>query len=99
MSESSTIRWDRDEDGIVVLTLDDPNQSANTMNAAYKASMAATVDRLEAERDEITGVVITSAKNDLLRRRRPARAQAGDEGRCAADRDRDARDKTSAAPP
>ena len=66
MSESSTIRWDRDEDGIVVLTLDDPNRSANTMNAAYKASMAATVDRLEAERDEITGVVITSAKNTFF---------------------------------
>ena len=66
MTESSTIRWDRDEDGIVVLTLDDPNQSANTMNAAYKASMAATVDRLEAERDEITGVVITSAKNTFF---------------------------------
>ena len=66
MSESSTIRWERDEDGIVVLTLDDPNQSANTMNAAYKASMAATVDRLEAERDEITGVVITSAKNTFF---------------------------------
>jgi 3-hydroxyacyl-CoA dehydrogenase/enoyl-CoA hydratase/3-hydroxybutyryl-CoA epimerase len=66
MSESSTIHWDRDEDGIVVLTLNDPNQSANTMNAAYKASMAATVDRLEAERDEITGVVITSAKNTFF---------------------------------
>ena len=66
MSESSTIRWDRDEDGIVVLTLDDPNRSANTMNAAYKASMAATVDRLEAECDEITGVVITSAKNTFF---------------------------------
>ena len=66
MSESSTIRWDRDEDGIVVLTLDDPNRSANTMNAAYKASMAATVDRLEAECDEIAGVVITSAKNTFF---------------------------------
>jgi len=66
MSESSTISWDRDEDGIVVLTLDDPNQSANTMNVAYKVSMAATVDRLEAERDEITGVVITSAKNTFF---------------------------------
>ena len=66
MSESTTIRWERDEDGIVVLTLDDPNHSANTMNAAYKASMAATVDRLEAERDEITGVVITSAKNTFF---------------------------------
>ena len=65
-SESSTIRWDRGDDGIVVLTLDDPNQSANTMNAAYKASMSATVDRLEAEKDEIAGVVITSAKKTFF---------------------------------
>jgi 3-hydroxyacyl-CoA dehydrogenase/enoyl-CoA hydratase/3-hydroxybutyryl-CoA epimerase len=65
-SETNTIRWQRDEDGIVVLTLDDPNQSANTMNAAYMASMAATADRLEAERDEITGVVITSAKDTFF---------------------------------
>jgi 3-hydroxyacyl-CoA dehydrogenase / enoyl-CoA hydratase / 3-hydroxybutyryl-CoA epimerase len=63
MGESTTIRWEKGEDNIVILTLDDPNQSANTMNAAYAESIAATVDRLEAEREEITGVVITSAKN------------------------------------
>ncbi len=62
----NTIRWEEDEDGIVVLTLDDPSQSANTMNAAYKASMAAAVDRLEAENDEITGVVITSGKKTFF---------------------------------
>ena len=28
------IRWDRTDDGIVILTLDDPEQSTNTMNAA-----------------------------------------------------------------
>jgi 3-hydroxyacyl-CoA dehydrogenase/enoyl-CoA hydratase/3-hydroxybutyryl-CoA epimerase len=75
MSESTTIQWERGEDGVVVLTIDDPNQGANTMNAAYIASMAATVDRLEAEKDDIAGVVITSGKktffaggdlNDLL---------------------------------
>jgi 3-hydroxyacyl-CoA dehydrogenase/enoyl-CoA hydratase/3-hydroxybutyryl-CoA epimerase len=65
MSES-TIRYERGDDGIVVLTLDDPSQSANTMNAAYQASMAAAVDRLEAERDEIAGVVITSAKKTFF---------------------------------
>ena len=65
MSES-TIRWERDDDGVVILTLDDPNQSANTMNAAYAASILATVDRLEAERDEIKGVVITSAKKTFF---------------------------------
>jgi 3-hydroxyacyl-CoA dehydrogenase/enoyl-CoA hydratase/3-hydroxybutyryl-CoA epimerase len=66
MSESSTIRWDTDDDGVVILTLDDPNQSANTMNAAYGESIKATIDRLEAERDEITGVVITSAKKTFF---------------------------------
>ena len=64
--ESTTIRWDKGDDGIVVLTLDDPNQSANTMNAAYAASIKATVDRLEAEKDAITGVVITSAKKTFF---------------------------------
>ncbi len=66
MAESTTIRWEQDEDGIVLLTLDDPNQSANTMNQAYKDSMAATIDRLEAEKDSITGVVITSGKKTFF---------------------------------
>jgi 3-hydroxyacyl-CoA dehydrogenase/enoyl-CoA hydratase/3-hydroxybutyryl-CoA epimerase len=66
MSESSTIRWEDAGDGVVNLVLDDPNQSANTMNAAYVASMTATVDRLEAEKDQITGVVITSAKKTFF---------------------------------
>ena len=81
---SDTIRWEQDADGVVVLTLDDPNQSANTMNDAYKASMRATVERLEAEKDSITGVVITSAKktffaggdlNDLKKARREDAAE------------------------
>ncbi len=80
----NTIRWETGADGIVVLTLDDPNQSANTMNAAYAESMAATVDRLEAEKDDIKGVIITSAKKtffaggDLndLKRARPEDAEA-----------------------
>jgi len=66
MTESTTIRYERGDDGIVVLTLDDPNQSANTMNAAYVASMGATVDRLEAEKEEIKGVVLTSAKKTFF---------------------------------
>ena len=66
MGESTTIRWEQGEDGIVVLTLDDPNQSANTMNAAYIASMGATVERLESERDDIAGVIITSAKKTFF---------------------------------
>jgi 3-hydroxyacyl-CoA dehydrogenase/enoyl-CoA hydratase/3-hydroxybutyryl-CoA epimerase len=60
------IAWEKDADGIVVLTMDDPNQGANTMNELYKNSMAATVDRLDAEKDDITGVVITSAKKTFF---------------------------------
>jgi 3-hydroxyacyl-CoA dehydrogenase/enoyl-CoA hydratase/3-hydroxybutyryl-CoA epimerase len=66
MAESTTIRYDKGDDGIVVLTLDDPNQSANTMNAAYIASMGATVQRLEDEKDEIKGIVLTSAKKTFF---------------------------------
>src|SRR5436305_15165633 len=62
----NTIRWEQDDDGIVLLTLDDPSGSANTMNPGYQASMAATVDRLEAEKDKIAGVVITSAKKTFF---------------------------------
>jgi 3-hydroxyacyl-CoA dehydrogenase / enoyl-CoA hydratase / 3-hydroxybutyryl-CoA epimerase len=65
MSENM-IQWEQDSDGIVVLTMDDPNQGANTMNQLYKDSMGATVDRLEKEVDSITGVVITSAKKTFF---------------------------------
>ncbi len=60
------IGWEKDSDGIVVLTMDDPNQGANTMNDLYKKSMTETVDRLEAEKDDITGVVLTSAKKTFF---------------------------------
>ncbi|MEO9221399.1 MAG: 3-hydroxyacyl-CoA dehydrogenase NAD-binding domain-containing protein, partial [Mycobacteriaceae bacterium] len=66
MTEQNTIYWEQDAEGIVTLTMDDPNQSANTMNAAYISSMRAAVDRLVAERDSITGVVITSAKKTFF---------------------------------
>src|SRR5436305_1368415 len=63
---AGTIRYEQGDDGIVVLTLDDPNQSANTMNAAFGESLLATVERLEAEKDSIKGVVITSAKKTFF---------------------------------
>jgi 3-hydroxyacyl-CoA dehydrogenase/enoyl-CoA hydratase/3-hydroxybutyryl-CoA epimerase len=59
---ASAVRYERGDDGIVTLVLDDPEQSANTMNERYTRGMRAAVDRLLAERDEITGVIVTSAK-------------------------------------
>jgi 3-hydroxyacyl-CoA dehydrogenase/enoyl-CoA hydratase/3-hydroxybutyryl-CoA epimerase len=66
MTAPQAVRYERGDDGIVVLTLDDPNASANTMNAAYVEAMEAAVARLEAEHDEIAGVVITSAKKTFF---------------------------------
>ncbi|WP_413116347.1 3-hydroxyacyl-CoA dehydrogenase NAD-binding domain-containing protein [Streptomyces sp. CY1] len=72
---ASTIRWEQDDEGVVTLVLDDPDQSANTMNAAFIDSLDAIADRVEAERDTIRGIIVTSAKktffaggdlNDLL---------------------------------
>jgi len=63
---STTIRYEKGDDTIVTLTLDDPDQSANTMNAAFMASLQATVDRLEAEKDDVAGVIIVSAKKTFF---------------------------------
>ena len=62
----SAVKYDRGDDGIVVLTLDDPTASANTMNELYKESMGDAVDRLYAEKDDVTGVVVTSAKKTFF---------------------------------
>ncbi|MFF4158800.1 3-hydroxyacyl-CoA dehydrogenase NAD-binding domain-containing protein [Streptomyces sp. NPDC001678] len=62
----TTIRYDRDAAGVVTLTLDDPTQSANTMNDAFKASLTAVADRLEAEKEQIRGVIVTSAKKTFF---------------------------------
>lgn len=62
----NTITWDKDADGIVTLTLDDPTGSANVMNEHYKESMHNAVERLVAEKDSITGVVIASAKKTFF---------------------------------
>ncbi|MEV7376563.1 3-hydroxyacyl-CoA dehydrogenase NAD-binding domain-containing protein [Streptomyces sp. NPDC090301] len=66
MSESTTIRWEQDATGIVTLVLDDPNQSANTMNQAFRASITAIADRVEAEKDSIRGIIYTSAKKTFF---------------------------------
>ena len=66
----TSVRYDKDADNIVTLTLDDPNQSANTMNDLYISSMKAAVDRLEdelaADPDAVAGVVIASAKKTFF---------------------------------
>jgi 3-hydroxyacyl-CoA dehydrogenase/enoyl-CoA hydratase/3-hydroxybutyryl-CoA epimerase len=64
--QPTTIRWEQDRTGVVTLVLDDPDQSANTMNQAFRDSLAAVTDRLEAEQNSIRGVIITSAKKTFF---------------------------------
>ena len=63
---TDAIRYEKGQDNIVVLTIDMPGQSANTMNAVYREAMGATVARLEAEKDAIAGVIVTSAKKTFF---------------------------------
>jgi 3-hydroxyacyl-CoA dehydrogenase/enoyl-CoA hydratase/3-hydroxybutyryl-CoA epimerase len=66
MTDTSAVRYERDSEGVVTLTLDDPSASANTMNEAYRDGMRAAVDRLESEKDDVVGVVLTSAKKTFF---------------------------------
>src|SRR5690606_35020609 len=63
---SDAIGYHKGPDNIVVLTLDAPGQIANTMNAAFRASMAEVVSRLEAEGYALAGVILTSAKKTFF---------------------------------
>ncbi|WP_454867850.1 3-hydroxyacyl-CoA dehydrogenase NAD-binding domain-containing protein [Pseudomonas farris] len=60
------IRYEKGQDQIVVLTIDMPGQSANTMNAVYRDAMATCVARLVADKDAIAGVIVTSAKKTFF---------------------------------
>jgi len=63
---TDAIRYEKGQDNIVVLTMDMPGQSANTMNAVYREAMGKIVDRLETEKDSIAGVILTSAKKTFF---------------------------------
>ncbi|WP_166826771.1 3-hydroxyacyl-CoA dehydrogenase NAD-binding domain-containing protein [Brevibacterium limosum] len=55
-----------DSDGIVTVVVDDPNAKVNTMNDHFTAALEGTVNWLEAHVDDITGVIITSAKKTFF---------------------------------
>ncbi|MCZ4495794.1 MAG: fadB [Thermoleophilia bacterium] len=67
---ADAVRYELTDGGIVVLTIDDPNQSVNTMNAAYIEAFESAVDRvaeeIAADKDAITGVIVTSGKKTFF---------------------------------
>ncbi|BCB82839.1 3-hydroxyacyl-CoA dehydrogenase NAD-binding domain-containing protein [Phytohabitans suffuscus] len=58
--------WSQDAGGIVTVTMDDPAQSANTMTDRFVEQLPRLLDRLEAARDGIAGVIVTSAKETFF---------------------------------
>ncbi|WP_104473663.1 3-hydroxyacyl-CoA dehydrogenase NAD-binding domain-containing protein [Acinetobacter indicus] len=61
----SAIQFEKNADNIVILTLDSPNQSANTMNADFRAALAETVEKLKAD-EQIAGIIFCSAKKTFF---------------------------------
>jgi 3-hydroxyacyl-CoA dehydrogenase/enoyl-CoA hydratase/3-hydroxybutyryl-CoA epimerase len=66
MSDQKAVRWEKGADGIVVVTLDDPGRSANTMNERFGEAFLECVDALVADKESITGVILTSAKKTFF---------------------------------
>ncbi len=61
-----TIRYDKDQAGIVTLTFDEPDSPVNTMGPAWRLDMAEAIDRLVAEQADIKGVVLASSKTSFF---------------------------------
>ena len=61
----SAIQFEKNADGIVILTLDSPNQSANTMNADFQVALTEIIEKFKAE-SGITGVIFRSAKKTFF---------------------------------
>jgi len=58
----TAIDYAKDARGIVTLTIDMPGQATNTMNEVFREAYRAVVERIEAERNDITGIILTSGK-------------------------------------
>ena len=66
---TAAVRYEK-ADGIVNLVIDDPSQSSNTMNQAYRDSMENAVnqlvDEIAADGDSIKGVIVSSGKKTFF---------------------------------
>jgi 3-hydroxyacyl-CoA dehydrogenase/enoyl-CoA hydratase/3-hydroxybutyryl-CoA epimerase len=57
-----TIRYEKDNAGIVTLTFDEPGSPVNTMSIEWQRDLHAAVDQLASEQEPFTGVILASAK-------------------------------------
>ena len=62
----SAIHYNLGSDQILTLTIDMPGQSANTMNADFRAALTETVGKVKSDLDTIRGIIVTSAKKTFF---------------------------------
>jgi 3-hydroxyacyl-CoA dehydrogenase/enoyl-CoA hydratase/3-hydroxybutyryl-CoA epimerase len=60
-----TFHTEKDQGGIVTLTMDMPGRSANVIDDEFARLLAATLEQLAAD-SSITGIILTSAKKSFL---------------------------------
>src|SRR5690349_7471725 len=60
--QQNYFQYQKDSDGIVTLTMDWPGQPVNTIDRQFVPALSKVLDALEAEREQIKGIVLASAK-------------------------------------
>ena len=58
--------YTKDADNIVTITMDMQNRSANVINEEFGKLFTETLSKLEAEKADISGVILTSAKSTFF---------------------------------
>jgi 3-hydroxyacyl-CoA dehydrogenase / enoyl-CoA hydratase / 3-hydroxybutyryl-CoA epimerase len=59
------IRYSRNAEGIVTLTIDYPDKSMNVIDQAFMDSLSAAIDRLVAD-EAARGAIVTSGKDSFV---------------------------------
>lgn len=62
----SYANYEKDNDNIVTITMDDPGSSVNVMNDAFLEGLLAMAAYVEQHRDDIAGVILTSGKETFF---------------------------------
>lgn len=62
----SYARYEKDSNNILTVILDDPNNPVNVMNDDFTAALITLADHVEANKEIIAGVILTSAKDTFF---------------------------------
>ncbi len=62
---SETIKYQLDDDGIAILTIDIADRSMNVLTPEFMADLDAAIDRVAAD-DGVKGAIVTSAKSSFI---------------------------------